>query len=44
MLLLYEVLKNDANELICKTQTDRHRKQTYGYQRAYWEWGDKLGV
>ena len=27
-------LKYDANELIYKTEIDRHRKQTYGYQRG----------
>ena len=27
-------LKYDTNELIYKTQTYRHRKQTYGYQRG----------
>ena len=26
--------KNHRNELIYKTGTDRHRKQTYGYQRG----------
>ena len=34
-------LKNNTNEYIYKTETDRHRKQTNGYQRG---WGDKLGV
>ena len=27
-------LKYDTNELIYKTETYRHRKQTYGYQRG----------
>ena len=27
-------LKYDTNELIYKTETQRHRKQTYGYQRG----------
>ena len=36
--------KNDANELIHKTETDSHRKQAYGYQRGKrgeinWEFG-----
>ena len=27
-------LKYDTNELIYETETHRHRKQTYGYQRG----------
>jgi len=27
-------LKNDINELIYKTETDRYQKQTHGYQRG----------
>ena len=26
--------KKDTNELIFKTETHRHRKQSYGYQRG----------
>ena len=39
-------LKNDTNELICKTEIDSqtNRKQTYGYQRGNVGAGrDKLG-
>ena len=38
--------KNDINDLICKTETDSHRKQTYGYTKGN-RGGmevDKLGV
>ena len=35
-------LKYDTNGLIYKTETHRHRKQTYGYQRG--KRGNKLGV
>ena len=36
-------LKNNTDELIYKTETHRHRKQTYGYQRG--KGGrDKLGL
>ena len=36
-------LKNNTNELICKTETDsRYRKQTYDYQRGRRE-RDKFG-
>ena len=36
--LLYDItyawnLKNNTNGLTYKTETDSHRKQTYGYQR-----------
>ena len=31
---LKKKLKNDTNELIYKTETDSHRKQTYVYQRG----------
>jgi len=45
--LIYKNLKkNDANELAKQKKTHRHRKQTYGYQRAK-AWmgrGHKLGV
>ena len=27
-------VKNDINELIYETETDSHRKETYGYQRG----------
>ena len=27
-------LKTNTNELIYKTETNKHRKQTYGYQRG----------
>ena len=33
--------KNNTNETIYKTETDRHRKQTYAYQR---EEGEKEGL
>ena len=37
-------LKYDTNELIYKTETDSHWKQTYGYQRGR-GWGrNQLGV
>lgn len=37
------ILKNDANELIEKTETESHTLNTnYGYQRG--KGGDKLGV
>ena len=29
-----ESKKKDTNELIYKTETQRHRKQTYGYQKG----------
>ena len=35
-------LKYDTNELIYKTETHRHRKQTYGYQRRKMAGMDKL--
>ena len=35
-------LKYDTNELIYKTETHRHRKQTYGYQRGKMAGTDKL--
>ena len=36
--ILYDItymwnLKNNTDEAIYKTETDSHRKQTYGYQR-----------
>ena len=37
-------LKYDTNELIYKTETYRHKKQTYGYQRGKGDGRDKLGV
>ena len=37
-------LKYDTNELIYETETHRHRKQIYGYQRGKGGGGrDKLG-
>ena len=34
---MWNLKKNDINELIYKTeQTNRYRKQTYGYQRGQW--------
>ena len=35
-------LKNNTDELIYKTETHRHRKQTYGYQRRKMAGMDKL--
>ena len=34
------IFKNDINELISKTERDRHRKQIYGYQRGKQESGE----
>ena len=41
----WNLKKNQLNELLYKTETDsqRHRKQTYGYQRRK-RGRDKLGV
>ena len=41
---MWNILKNDTNEFIYKTETDWHRKQTYSYQRGIedgtdWEFG-----
>ena len=38
--------KNDTNELIYKRETDSqtHRRQTYGYQRGKVGRTDKLGI
>ena len=34
---MWNLKKNDTNELIYKTETDSQlRKQTYGYQRGKW--------
>jgi hypothetical protein len=35
-------LKYDTNELIYKVETDRHRKQTYYYEKGVG--GNKLGI
>ena len=42
--LYAEPKKNDTNELIYTTETDRQRKQTYGYQRQKMGGRDKLGL
>ena len=42
ILFICGILKNDTNELIYK-QTQRHRKQTYGYQGVRGVGRDKLG-
>ena len=42
---MWNLKKNDTNELIYKTVIDLHRKKTYGYQRGKggeeinWEFG-----
>ena len=37
-------LKNNTNKCIYKTETESHRKQTYGYQRGEGGERDILGV
>ena len=32
------------NLFIRQKQTHEHGKQTYGYQKGKWGWGDKLGA
>ena len=32
------------NLFIRQKQTHGHGKQTYGYQKGKWGWGDKLGA
>ena len=32
--LICGTLRNDTNELIYETETDSHRKKTYGYRRG----------
>ena len=39
---MWNLNKNDTNELIYKTEIDSEVKHTYGYQRGKVE-GDKLG-
>ena len=34
IIYMWNLKKNDTNEFIYKTETDSHRKQTYGYQRG----------
>ena len=40
---MWNLKKNHTNELIYKTETDKLRKQTYGYQRGKVGGRDKLG-
>ena len=40
---MWNLIKNDINELIYKTETDSQISKTYGYQRGN-KGGDKLGV
>ena len=44
--LICEILKNDTNEFICKTEIDSQTQEnTYGYEMEKQEMGkDKLGV
>ena len=37
-------INEDANELICKTETDSQRKEAQGYPRGKAGYGVKLGV
>ena len=41
---MWNLKKNHTNELIYKTETDKLRKQTYGYQRGKVGGRDRLGV
>ena len=34
IIYMWNLKKNDMNELICKTETDSRRTQTEGYQRG----------
>ena len=34
ILLIYGILKKDKNKLIHKTQTHKHRREAYSYQRG----------
>ena len=36
--LICQILKNDTNKFIYKTERGRHWKQTYGYQRGKRLW------
>ena len=37
--LMYGIIKKSYNDFISQTETQRYRKQIYGYQRGKGQWG-----